>query len=165
MPLIWACCELSWCEPVEARVRSVGVVVDPPCFDDLPCFVEIAEQVLVEALVAQPAVEALDEAILHRLAWCNVVPFDVAFLLPGQDGVRGELGAVVADDYARAASRLDDAVELAHDPWGSKRGVGHQPEAFPGEVIDQSEDAEAPATHQRVHDEVERPAQIPVLRD
>src|SRR6185312_6675453 len=123
------------------------------------------EQVLVEALVAQPAVEALDEAILHRLAWCNVVPFDVAFLLPGQDGVRGELGAVVADDYARAASRLDDAVELAHDPWGSKRGVGHQPEAFPGEVIDQSEDAEAPATHQRVHDEVERPAQIPVLRD
>ena len=53
MPLIWACCELSWCEPVEARVRSVGVVVDPPCFDDLPRFVEIAEQVLVEALVTQ----------------------------------------------------------------------------------------------------------------
>jgi hypothetical protein len=26
MPLIGACCELSWCEPVEARVRSVCVV-------------------------------------------------------------------------------------------------------------------------------------------
>src|SRR6185312_964865 len=123
------------------------------------------EQVLVEALVAQPAVEALDEAILHRLAWCNVVPFDVAFLLPGQDGVRGELGAVVADDYARAASRLDDAVELAHDPRGGERGVRHQAEALSGAVIDQGEDAEAPAAHQRVRDEVERPAQVPVLRD
>jgi hypothetical protein len=26
MPLIGACCELSWCEPIEARVRAVGVV-------------------------------------------------------------------------------------------------------------------------------------------
>ena len=38
------------------------------------CF-EGGEQMLVEALVAQPAVEALDEAILRRLARCDVVPF------------------------------------------------------------------------------------------
>src|SRR5205085_5764695 len=38
-------------------------------------------------------------------------------------------------------------------------------EAFPGAVIDQGEDAEAPTAHQRVHDEVEPPAQVPVLRD
>jgi hypothetical protein len=49
MPLVGACCELGWCEPVEARVWSVGVVVDPPRFDDLTRLVEIAEQVLVEA--------------------------------------------------------------------------------------------------------------------
>ena len=68
-------------------MRSVGVVVDPPFFDDLLCLSEIAEQVLVEAFVAQPAVEALDEAILHRFAGCDVVPFDVMLLLPAQDGV------------------------------------------------------------------------------
>jgi hypothetical protein len=28
MPLIGACCELRRCEPVEARVRSIGIVVD-----------------------------------------------------------------------------------------------------------------------------------------
>jgi hypothetical protein len=38
--------------------------------------------VLVEALVTQAAVEALDEAILHRLARGNVVPFDTVVLLP-----------------------------------------------------------------------------------
>src|SRR5262249_38538454 len=32
LPLVGACCELSWCEPVKARVCSVCVVVDPPCF-------------------------------------------------------------------------------------------------------------------------------------
>jgi hypothetical protein len=52
--------------------RSVGVVVDPPFFDDLTGFLEVGEQVLVEALVTEPAIEALDEAILHRFAWCNV---------------------------------------------------------------------------------------------
>jgi len=42
---------------------------------------------LVQALVAQATVEALDEAILHRLARCNVVPLDATLLLPGQNGV------------------------------------------------------------------------------
>ena len=76
MPLIGACCELSRCEPVEARVRAVGVVVDPPFIDVISCLVEIGEQVLVEALVTQAAVEALYEAILHGFAGGNVVPFD-----------------------------------------------------------------------------------------
>jgi hypothetical protein len=40
----------------------------------------------VEALVAQSAVKALDAAILHRFARRNVVPYDVALLLPGQEG-------------------------------------------------------------------------------
>ena len=67
MPLSWACCKLRRCEPSEARVRSSGVVVDLPCFDDLPCVSEIAEQMFVEALVAQPEVERLDEAVLGGL--------------------------------------------------------------------------------------------------
>lgn len=67
-------------------------------------------------------------------------------------GVRGELGAVVADDHARAATGLDDTVELAHDTQIGERGIDDQGEAFPREVIDQ-----------RVQHEVERPAQVPVL--
>src|SRR5215510_551073 len=82
MPLIGACCELGWCEPVEARVWSVGVVVDPPVFDDPASLAEVGEQMLVEALVKQAAVGALHEAILHRLTWRDVVPFDAVVLLP-----------------------------------------------------------------------------------
>ena len=74
-------------------MRSVGVVVDPPVLDDLTGLVEVSEQVFVEALVAQATVEALNKSILHRFARCDVVPLDAQFLLPGQYGVRRELGA------------------------------------------------------------------------
>ena len=48
MPFSGACCELVWCEPIEARVRSVGVVVDLHPAEPGPPFVEgrIADAVL-----------------------------------------------------------------------------------------------------------------------
>jgi hypothetical protein len=64
-------------------VWSIGVVVDPPFFDNLACLAEVREQVLVEALVTQSAVEAFHEPILHRFAGRDVVPFDVMLLLSG----------------------------------------------------------------------------------
>ena len=87
-------------------MRSECVVVDPPFFDDPSGLWQAGKEVLIEALVAQPAIEALDEAVLGRLARCDVVPFHAPFFLPGQDGARGELGAVVADHHAGRAPHL-----------------------------------------------------------
>ena len=53
-------------------------------------------------------------------------------LLPGQYDVRGERGAVVADDHARATSALDDAVKLTYYAWTGERGIHDQAQAFPG---------------------------------
>ena len=75
MPLSRACCKLRRCEPVQARVRSECVVVDPSFFDGSSGLWQAGEEVLVEALVAQSAIEALDEAVLGRLAGRDVVPF------------------------------------------------------------------------------------------
>src|SRR5882724_3584112 len=55
-----------------------------PFLDDLASLVEICEQVLVETLVAQAAVEAFDKAVLRRLAGRDAVPLDPELLLPGQ---------------------------------------------------------------------------------
>lgn len=79
-------CKLRWCKSVQARVRSECVVVGPPFFDDPASLRQAGEEALIEALVAQPAIEALDEAVLRRLAGRNVVPFHAPFFLPGQDG-------------------------------------------------------------------------------
>jgi len=97
-------------------VRAVEIVVDPPLFDALAGITVAAEQVLVEALVPQPSVEAFHEAVLHRLAGRDVMPFDLPLFLPCEHGVRGQFGAVVGDDHTRVAAPLGNGVELTGDP-------------------------------------------------
>ncbi|ODN68014.1 hypothetical protein A6302_04354 [Methylobrevis pamukkalensis] len=70
-----------------------GVVVDPPVLDDPSGLSKREEEVLVEAFVTEPTVEALDEGILYRRAGCDVVPFDPPFLAEAQDGMANELRA------------------------------------------------------------------------
>jgi hypothetical protein len=50
-------CKFVWCEPVEARVRSVLVVINPPCFDDVLGVAVAGEDVFVQAFVTQASVE------------------------------------------------------------------------------------------------------------
>ena len=50
---------------------------------------QAVEDLLVQAFVAQAAVEALDVAILLRLARINVVPLDLVVVRPLQDRLTG----------------------------------------------------------------------------
>jgi hypothetical protein len=77
--------------PSELRVRPRGVVVELPPQERGSGLGEAGEQRLVQQLVPQAAVEAFDEAILHRLAGRDVVPVDPRRVSPGQDGVGGQL--------------------------------------------------------------------------
>lgn len=69
---------------------------------------QFGEQVLVEAFVTQPSIEALDEAGLYRFSCSGGAPFETAFLQPFEDGVRGKLRAVVADHHAGMPSEGKD---------------------------------------------------------
>jgi len=80
MPHCGAGNKLGWSEPVEGHVWSRGVVVDPPIFDEGARLFEAREQVLVKAFVAEATDEALGEAVLHRFAGRDVVPFDLALI-------------------------------------------------------------------------------------
>lgn len=77
----------NWIGVSPSRLECGLIVVGAPCVDD-PASVAVAyEQVLVEAFVLQPADEQLHEAVLHWLARCNLVSFDLGLLLPLEDGV------------------------------------------------------------------------------
>ena len=102
MPRIGACCELSRCEPVEARVRSVGVVVDPPFFDDLARLVEVGEQVLVEALITQAAVEAFHDVNGPR----NLLTLGRA-IFPTWRGRRSAVCLISASVFRGSTTALD----------------------------------------------------------
>jgi hypothetical protein len=84
-------------QPADTGMWAHGVVVAPPFLECGARLGERGEEGLVQELVAQPGVEALDEGILCRLSRRDVVPLDAGFRGPGEDGVAGQLRAVVAD--------------------------------------------------------------------
>ena len=74
------------------------------------------EQRLVEQLITQPPIEALDKGVLNRLSGVDVMPIDPGLLGPAKNGVAGQLGAVVADDSLRSTAPCDQKIELAGNP-------------------------------------------------
>ena len=68
--------ELLRCAVGERRMRSHAIVIVAPCGKHGAGLGERRECRLVQALVAQPADEALGERVLLRLAGLDVVPVD-----------------------------------------------------------------------------------------
>lgn len=95
---------------------AMVIVIVTPRRDQLPGVAQVGEQVLVETLVSQAAVEALDEAVLHGLSRRDVVPLDLPVFLPFQDGIRRKFGPIIADHHARITARSGDIIELTGNP-------------------------------------------------
>src|SRR5207302_9239424 len=68
------------------------------------------KQRLVQKLVPKPAIEALDKGVLRRFAGRDVVPFDLCLACPQQDGIAGQLGAIVADDHPLCIPQMCDSL-------------------------------------------------------
>ena len=115
MPVAGAVRKLSGCQPAKAAVRTDGVVVGPPCLDDPSCCSQRWEQVFVQALVAQATIERFHKAILLRLAGRDVMPLDAGILAPGEHGMTGQFGAVVADHHAWQPATFGDGGQFAND--------------------------------------------------
>jgi len=112
--------------------------------------VETEEQDLVQQLVAHLLVEALSEAVLHRLTAHDELPFDRGVLLPVQPGVAGQLRAVVTDQEARFAASRDDRRQLVRNASARDRGVRNRAKALLRDVVHDVEDAEATAVGELV---------------
>lgn len=81
-----------------------------PNIDRAPGVVEIYEPMLVEAGVAELAIEAFDERVLGGLARLNEVQPDAGALRPQEHRFARELAAVVADQGARQAARATQLI-------------------------------------------------------
>ena len=66
------------------------IVVGAPCRNHAAGMAQRREQVFVEAFLAHPSVEDFDQTVLHGFAWGNVVPVDLAVLLPFEHRVAGQ---------------------------------------------------------------------------
>ena len=91
----------------DGRMWFRVVVVMPPSGAQSPGVGARREDRLVQAFVPKPAVKALDESILLRLARRDVMPGDPTVLVLFEGRRRGQLGAVVTDDRDRPAAPQD----------------------------------------------------------
>src|SRR5574343_434880 len=149
--------ELRWRHPPAAAVRPHLVVVGPPACDLVARLFQALEPVLVQALVAELAVEALDIGVLRGLA--GLVE-DVAHSLglrPSHEGPAGELRALVGSDGLRIAPEPGDLVQHAHDVLATNAVIDGDVHALVAEVVGHGQALDAPPAGQAVADEVHAP--------
>src|SRR5665213_2112490 len=123
---------IAWLQPellrrpvVERAVRTLAVVLAPPACQGASYVIQRSEPACVEALVAQPSVEALDMPVLHRLAGLDMHQPDLPVLGPAQHAPRSELRAVAPhestgrnDQEGRESGRGREATEIRlSGPW------------------------------------------------
>ena len=89
---------------LEPAVQSFGFAVDPPRFDGPLRIGQAGEPMLVEAFVAEGAVEALDERVLGRFARMIEVQHHVMRGRPVVEVRPRELGPVITDNRVRIAA-------------------------------------------------------------
>jgi hypothetical protein len=105
-------CELTRGQRTETRMRSRMIIIKPPGFDDLPRFGQTVEQVFVQALVAETAVEALDESVLGWLARFDVMPSHPT-RDPTQDSYTSKFAAIVTDYNLGRRALAGETLEFA----------------------------------------------------
>ena len=139
------------------------VVVGTPVFDEKAGLGQRAKPVLVEAVIAEGAVEALDEGILHGFTRLDVMKGDPGALSPEVKGFAGKLGTVIDGDSLGQLAGESQALQDGNDRCPADRGVDMDGQALSGEVIDEGKTAEAAAGGELVVDEIHRPALIGFL--
>ena len=148
-------------DATEGGVRAeVVIVVRAPVFDEESGFGEGGKPMLVEAVIAEGAIEALDEGVLHRFARLHMMQSNAGALSPEVEGFAGELRAIVHGDDLRKTTRESQALENGNDGGPANGGVDMDGQTLAGEVIDERQAAEAATGGQLVVDKVHRPAFI-----
>ena len=141
-------------------MRPDVVVVIAPEGQFAACISQAVEDLLVQAFVAQAAVEGHDKAVLLRRARIDVMPLDAVPVTPLQDRLAGELGAIVRDDPARFAIDPDQRIQFPCHPGPRDAGVGNQGQVLATAIIVDRQNAELPAGSECVGQELEGPTLV-----
>ena len=141
----------------ERAVRPALVVVGAPCPDDLAGFGARSEPALVQALVAEPAVEALHVRVLRRLASLDQPQRHAVTVGPAVERVAGELRTLVGPDQLRQAAELPDPIEHPRHIIARDAMIDRDIDRFLRIVIDDRQALKSPSVLEAVANEVDGP--------
>ena len=138
-------------------MRPHLVVVAPPGLDLLPRVGQIEEPVLVQTLVAELAVEALDETVLHGPSGGDEVQLHLILVSPLIHHLTGKLGPVVDHDRLRLAASSLQFFQHPHAPLTRLRGVHLDAWRVAREAVHQVQSSELAPTGECILGEVHGP--------
>jgi len=104
---------LLWRFVLQRRVRPDVVVIVAPQCQFAAGIVQGIEQLFIEELVPQAAVEWLDKGILLRFSGVDIVPIHAVPVGPFQACPAGELRAVVTDNASGFSVDPGECVQLS----------------------------------------------------
>ena len=139
---------------------ALGIVLLAVVSEHRPDLGDGGEVILVQALVAQFAVEALDEAVLDRVSRPAAIGPDASGVGPLVEREAHEFGAVVDDDRGRRAARGPERLEGRCDPIRPEARIEGERQRLRGEGAHDGQGAEAPAIDRGVAREIHRLADI-----
>lgn len=145
-------------------MRADGVVVPPPLFDDDLGFSQRVEDLTVEQLVSELAVEAFIVAVLPRAAWFDEERADAQ---PGEPFAKrrgDELRAVVGPDVGRRSMLLEQVRHGLKDVLGMEPAGRADGQAFPRILVNHGQQAKLAAVMGAILHEVVGPDVMPILR-
>src|SRR5215207_1103882 len=157
-------CLRGWRPVAQGGVRPDRVVVLAPSFDDDPGLLQRVEDLAIEQLVAELRIETLAIAVLPRTAW-----HDVGCLRPDSGNplahrLGNELWAVVGTNVARHPTQDEQVRERVDHVDGFQLASDPDRQAFPGELVDYIEHAEAPSVVGAILDKVVGPDMVGMFR-
>ena len=136
---------------------DVVVIVSPE--GQLPAgIVEAVENLLVQQIVAQAAIEWLDEGILLGLPRIELMPVHVVVVAPFQDRPAGKLCPVITDNACELAKDPDQRLQCPRNLCARDGCVGHEAQVLAAAIIFHCQNVEPARCPERVGQEVRRPS-------
>ena len=152
--------ELVRGQVAEALVRSDGVVMLAPRFDQNGGLAAAAEPLQAEALVAKLAVERFVGAVLPWLARIDQRGVDPILGQPLEDGVADELRSAVRTQIGRGAMNADQSgYHVDHAARANRAGYVDR-QALMSELVDHGKSFDLLAVGTGIEDEVIGPDMI-----
>ena len=79
-------------------MQAFCVVVDPPVFDGSACLADAGEPVLVQALIPETAIEALDVGVLCGFTGIDEIQLNAVVISPGIKGATSQFGPITPSE-------------------------------------------------------------------
>lgn len=150
--------------PLQAVMGAEVVVVLQPTLGYLPDLVQRVEQVRIQHMLPEGAVEALNEGILRRLARLDVDELNALHPAPLLRQRGNELRPVVHPDALWLLPSPYQVIQHPHHPIALQGEVHLDVQGLPVIVVHHVKRAEFPSVGQGIAHKVNRPGVVRLLR-